>query len=68
MDKQIHDTPSDVAARDGIVAVDGPDGIAVRLTPDAAEETSHRLLDGAMVANGQRLRKSIGGETDKLEG
>jgi hypothetical protein len=54
MDNQIHDSASDVSAENGTVVVDGPDGVAVKLTPEAAEETSARLLDGAVQASGQR--------------
>ena len=49
----VYDQPSEVSAEGGVVAVDGPDSVAVRLTPEAAEETSHRLLDGAIRAKGQ---------------
>ena len=35
--------------------LDGPDGVAVTLTPDAAAETSQRLLIGAAKAQGQKL-------------
>ena len=51
---QAHDRPSDVVAEDGEVIVDGPDGVAVALTPDAALETSHRLLIGGLAAQGQK--------------
>jgi hypothetical protein len=37
-----------------VVNVDGPDGVDVGLTPEAALETSNRLLDGATEAAGQR--------------
>jgi hypothetical protein len=50
MDDPIHDQPSDIFAEDGAVAVEGPDGVSVLLTPEAAEETGHRLLDGAAAA------------------
>lgn len=40
-------------AEDGVVVVDGPDHVDVALTPDAAEETSNRLLEGSMKARGQ---------------
>ncbi|MBU0644934.1 MAG: hypothetical protein KKA78_17265 [Alphaproteobacteria bacterium] len=40
-----YDQPSDVAAEEGEVIVDGPDGVAVSLTPEAAVETSHRMLE-----------------------
>lgn len=51
----LFDEPSEVSAEQGEVVVDGPDGVAVSLTPDAAAETSDRLLDGAAQAAGQRL-------------
>lgn len=53
MPQKIHDEPSLVAADDGHVAITGPDSVDVWLTADAAEETSHRLLTGAMTARGQ---------------
>ncbi len=46
--------PSEVTAQDGRVLVDGPDHVDVALTPEAAEETSDRLLEGAAKAAGQR--------------
>ena len=49
-----HNRPSRVVAEEGEVLVEGPDGIALSLTPEAAEETSHRLLDGAARAIGQK--------------
>ena len=49
------DTPSEVDAEEGEVVVDGPDAVAVSLTPEAAAETSHRLLHGAAKARGQQL-------------
>ncbi len=54
MSDEIYDTPSDVTARDGVVKVEGPDHVNVRLTTDAAVETSDRLLHGAMKARGQQ--------------
>lgn len=59
MDKT-YDTPSEVAADDGAVVVDGPDGVAVTLTPEAAEVTSDRLMDKAAEAAGQRHFKRMG--------
>ena len=53
-DRQIHDQPSAVTAEDGDVMVKGPDDVDVALSPDAAEETSNRLLEGSMKARGQR--------------
>jgi hypothetical protein len=51
---QVHDRPSEVAAEEGTVVVDGPDGVAVTLTPEAAADTSDRLLEAAAMAAGQR--------------
>ena len=53
-DDTLYDEPSEVDAEEGIVVVKGPDAVDVRLTPKAAEETSERLLHGAMKARGQR--------------
>ncbi len=47
--------PSHVQARGGEVIVDGPDGVAVAFTPDAAAETSDRLLHAAVQAAGQNV-------------
>jgi hypothetical protein len=55
MDDKVYDEASKVEAEDGEVIVDGPDGVDVRLTPDAAAETSDRLLDAAGIAQGQKL-------------
>ncbi|MGK6325345.1 hypothetical protein ACMGDM_19940 [Sphingomonas sp. DT-51] len=54
---KVHNTPSSVAAESGEVHVDGPDGVAVALTPDAAEETADRLVSGAAEAAGQNVEK-----------
>ena len=52
-DKTIYDEASNVDAEDGVVTVNGPDAVDVRMTPEAAEETSERLNTGAMKARGQ---------------
>ena len=44
---QSYSDPSDVHIEEGQVIVEGPDGVAVTLTPDAAEETGRRLIDAA---------------------
>ena len=46
--------PSQVKAKDGAVAVHGPDEVDVDMTPEAAEETAERLTDEAVKARGQR--------------
>ena len=52
--KPIFEDPSDVQAVDGAVEVDGPDDVDVAMTPDAAEETSERLLRQSFKARGQK--------------
>lgn len=49
------DEPSEVDAEEGEVIVDGPDAVAVSLTPEAALETSDRLLKGGLAARGQQI-------------
>jgi len=56
MEKGPYDEPSEVTAEEGEVLVNGPDGVAVSLTPEAAGETSQRLLYGAAEAKGQQVR------------
>ena len=51
--------PSKVTAKDGDVVVNGPDGVDVKLSPEAAIETSDRLLASATKAQGQRVRKGF---------
>ena len=53
-DEPTYDEPSTVQAEDGVVTVDGPDGVDVKLTPEAAAETSDRLLEKSAEARGQR--------------
>lgn len=66
--KQIYSKASDVSAEEGVVNVDGPDGVDVGLTPEAALETSNRLLDGAMHAAAQRHRSErLTGGTGRSE-
>ena len=55
MNDKVHDEPSNVAAVQGRVVVDGPDGVAILFTPEAALETGHRLIEAATAAHGQKL-------------
>lgn len=48
--------PSQVSAENGAIIVDGPDGVAVTLSPDAAEETARRLIAAAAEAREQAKR------------
>jgi hypothetical protein len=64
-EKELFSKASDVSSQDGKVLVDGPDGVDVALTPEAAEETGDRLVEHAMHAAGQRRIKRIDGEREK---
>ena len=39
-----HAQASDVVAEEGNIIIEGPDGVAVTMSPGAAEETARRLL------------------------
>ena len=58
-DGKVYKEASDVQAVDGKVVVDGPDSVDVELTPEAAEETSDRLINEAIRASGQRRMKEL---------
>ena len=51
--------PSEVAAEQGEIIVEGPDGVAVTLTPDAAEETARRLMAAVSEARRQAETPSL---------
>lgn len=42
-------------AEEGVVLLDGPDGIAIAMTPDAAEQTGSSLIAAARSAREQQL-------------
>ena len=50
--------PSEVVAERGDVIVEGPDGVAVTLAADAAEETARRMLEAASEARRQIAARS----------
>ena len=56
--KELYDEATEVHAGDGEVTLDGPDGVDVALTPEAAEETGDRIVRASAEAAGQRLRKN----------
>jgi len=45
--------PGQAVAEEGVVVLDGPDGVAVAMTPYAAEGTGHSLLAAAEDARRQ---------------
>lgn len=57
MERQPHAQPSRVNAEKGEVLVDGPNGLAFSLTPDAAQEIAQRLMTAANEARKQRDRQ-----------
>lgn len=56
---KLYDEPTSVTADDGEVILDGPDGVDVKITPEAAEETADNLFHGAIKAAGQRRLKGL---------
>lgn len=52
--KKVYEDPSQVKAKEGTVEVEGPDQVDVKMTPEAAEETSERLASESIKARGQR--------------
>lgn len=47
---QTHGQPADISVEQGMVLIDGPRGLALTMTPDAAEETGRRLIQAAAAA------------------
>lgn len=45
--------PGVVVAEKGLVVLDGPDGVAVTMTPDAADGTGQSLISAAAIARQQ---------------
>jgi hypothetical protein len=52
---ELFDEPTKVTAKDGEVILDGPDGVDVKLTPEAASDTSDRLLFASGQAKAQQI-------------
>jgi hypothetical protein len=52
--KQPFDVAGDVSVEEGVVLVDGPDGVAISLTPSAARMLGERLIAAADRAKDQR--------------
>jgi hypothetical protein len=52
-----HEIASEVTAEEGEVHIDGPGGLAMSMTPEAAAQTADRLHDGAKEAHGQRKQR-----------
>jgi len=50
----IYDEPGECRAVEGTVELEGPHDVLVAMTPEAAEETSERLLNASFEARGQK--------------
>ncbi|HEY0325631.1 MAG TPA: hypothetical protein VGC46_06585 [Allosphingosinicella sp.] len=53
-----HRQASDVVAEEGNIIIEGPDGVAVTMSPDAAEETARRLLRAVSEVRGENDNRS----------
>lgn len=51
--RNAYNNPTETSAVDGDVTLNGPDGIGLSMTPDAAEETARRLTRAAEDARKQ---------------
>ena len=56
---KVYREPSQVTASAGEVAVKGPDGVDLTLSPEAAVETSDRLIEAAAQARGLELQERL---------
>jgi hypothetical protein len=53
-----YDEPTKTTAIEGEVVLNGPDSVAVSMTPDAAEKTARRLHRSSQVAARQKRKPS----------
>lgn len=51
---ETYNRATEVTTEEGRVLLDGPDGVDVALTPEAALETGNRLIEGAAEAVGKK--------------
>lgn len=63
-----HIRPGVATAEEGIVLLDGPNGVAVSLTAEAAAETGRSLVDAAAEALKQRAAGKTGTPGEDGEG
>lgn len=50
---RLHSVPGVATAEDGVVILDGPNGVALTMTPDAATQTGRSLILAAEIADRQ---------------
>lgn len=53
-----YDQPGKATAEGGVVLLDGPDGVAVTMTPDAAARTAESLRQAAELAQATARQKA----------
>ena len=62
MGQRISSGPEQIAgiasAEQGVVLLDGPNGVAIAMTPEAAEDTARSLLAAAREAQSQRVAQA----------
>ncbi|KQZ73260.1 hypothetical protein ASE06_12720 [Sphingopyxis sp. Root214] len=51
--------PGVASAEEGLVFLDGPDGIAKTMTPDAAQRTGQSLIEAAAEATKQKTDSDV---------
>ena len=56
---KLYEEAREATAKDGEVILDGPDAVDVKVTPEAAEETADNLVEGAILARGQRRLRHL---------
>jgi hypothetical protein len=54
--------PGIASVEDGLVVLDGPDGIAITMTPDAAQKTGASLISAAELAGKQAEESGAGSD------
>ncbi|RJF91458.1 hypothetical protein [Sphingomonas cavernae] len=52
-------TSPGVATAEGYVVLDGPGGVAITMTPDAAARTGHSLIMAAVIAEQFRAERRL---------
>ncbi len=56
-DDKLYDEATKVTVKNGEVILDGPDGVGLKITPEAAEQTADNLVEESVRARGQRRMK-----------
>ncbi|QNQ12223.1 hypothetical protein [Sphingomonas alpina] len=65
--KAPHNIPTEATAEQGEVMLDGPDGLAVSLTPDAARRSAERIARAAQEARDQSRAVDSAAEQEQID-